>query len=184
MSAPTPASWTLRFAAPADWLSANKQHKRRPNEQIRAWREATAVHAAAQGIPRGLSRVSVFATLHFTDRRRRDAHNFMLSVKSCIDGLVDHGLIPDDNRRHLLWTAVSEGDPVPKRTFGPAGLIDLLIVAAPLGSDEIAAFSAPTSTESAESRQSVRGSGSDAPNGHRASQAPPSSTAYATTGGI
>lgn len=121
--------WTLRFGAPADWLSANVRYKRRPDEQIRAWRHATAVHAAAQGLPRGLARVSVFATLHFTDRRRRDAHNFMLSVKSCIDGLVDYGLMPDDRREHLLWTAVSEGAPVLKKAYGAPGEIELVIVA-------------------------------------------------------
>lgn len=124
--------WRLRFPAPADWLSANKRYKRRPDEQIRAWRQAAARHAAAQSLPRGLARVSVFATLHFTDRRRRDAHNFMLSVKSCIDGLVDYGLIPDDRREHLVWTAVSEGEPVAKPRYGPAGKIELLIVEMPL----------------------------------------------------
>jgi hypothetical protein len=124
----TAPTWVLRFPAPADWLSANKRYKRRPDEQVRAWRHATAVHAAAQHLPRGLPQVSIYATLHFTDRRRRDAHNFMLTVKSCIDGLVDYGLIADDRREHLLWTAVTEGDPVPKPRYGPPGEITLTIL--------------------------------------------------------
>lgn len=121
-------TWTLTFPAPAEWLSANKRYKRRPDAAIRAWRQATAVHAAAAGLPRGLDRVSVYATLHFTNALRRDAHNYMLNVKSCIDGLVDYGLIPDDRREHLLWTAITEGSKVAAKPFGPVGELELLIV--------------------------------------------------------
>ena len=124
-------TWTLRFTAPAEWLSANKRYKRRPDVAIRAWRQATTVHARAAKLPQGLSRVSVYATLHFTNRLRRDAHNYVLVVKSCIDGLVDYGLIGDDDRRHLLWTAVTEGEPVDKKVFGPDGEIELRIVEEP-----------------------------------------------------
>lgn len=144
MTAPT---WTLWFPAPADWLSANKRYKRRPDEQIRAWRHATAVHAAAQRLPRGLPQVSIYAALHFPDRRRRDAHNFMVTVKSCIDGLVDYGLIADDRREHLLWTAVTEGDPVSKLRYGPPGEITLTILQVTAqGSDGIGPLAPPGSS--------------------------------------
>ena len=121
-------TWTLTFPAPAEWLSANKRYKRRPDVAIRAWRQAAALHAHAAKLPRGVARVSVYATLHFTDSRRRDAHNYMLNVKSCIDGLVDYGLIPDDRREHLLWTAITEGPKVAKKPFGADGELELLIV--------------------------------------------------------
>jgi hypothetical protein len=124
----TAQEWLLRFPAPADWLSANKRYKRRPDKEIRAWREATALHATAAKLPRGLTRISVYATIHFTDNRRRDAHNYVLNVKSCIDGLVDYGLIPDDRREHLQWTAITEGDPIGRQPFGPVGEIELRIV--------------------------------------------------------
>jgi hypothetical protein len=127
----TEQEWLLRFPAPADWLSANKRYKRRPDKEIRAWREAAKLHAVAARLPRGLGCVSVYATLHFTDRLRRDAHNYMLNVKSCIDGLVDYGLIPDDRRSHLRWTAITEGDPVAKKPLGPVGEIELRIVEEP-----------------------------------------------------
>lgn len=121
-------TWTLQFPAPAEWLSANKRYKRRPDEAIRAWRQAAALHARAAGLPRGLPVVSVYATLHFTTNHRRDAHNYMSVVKCCIDGLVDYGLIPDDSKKHLRWTAITEGEVLTHRPFGPAGSIDLLIV--------------------------------------------------------
>lgn len=121
-------TWTIRFPAPAEWLSANKRYKRRPDVAIRTWRAATSMYAVQAKLPRGLARVSVYATLHFTNARRRDAHNYVLVVKSCIDGLVDYGLIDDDDRRHLLWTAITEGAPVDKRVFGADGEIELRIV--------------------------------------------------------
>ncbi|WP_157410858.1 hypothetical protein [Actinoplanes rectilineatus] len=121
----------LRFTAPAEWLSANKRYKRRPDVAIRAWRQAAALHARAAHLPRGLNRVSVYATIHFTDARRRDAHNYMAVVKCCIDGLVDYGLIPDDRREHLLWTAITEGDKVPAGPLKVGGEIELRIVVEP-----------------------------------------------------
>ncbi len=122
-------TWTLRFAAPAEWLSSNKRYKRRPDAAIRAWRQAAAVYAQQAKLPKGLGRVSVYATLHFTNRLRRDAHNYVLVIKSCVDGLVDYGLIGDDDRHHLLWTAVTEGDPVDKKVGW--GEIELRIVEEP-----------------------------------------------------
>jgi hypothetical protein len=121
-------TWTLRFPAPAEWLSANKRYKRRPDVAIRAWRQAAALHAQSLKLPRGLARVSVYATLHFTDNRRRDAHNYVGVIKAAIDGPVDYGLIPDDRREHLLWTAITEGDPVARRPLGPVGEIELRVV--------------------------------------------------------
>lgn len=131
MTAVIEQEWLLRFPAPADWLSSNKRYKRRPDDVIRAWRQAAALHAAAAKLPRGLARVSVYATIRFNDNRHRDAHNFMINVKSCIDGLVDYGLIPDDRREHLHWTAIAEGDPIGKKPFGPVGEIELRIVVEP-----------------------------------------------------
>lgn len=128
MTAVVDQEWLLSFPAPAEWLSANKRYKRRPDEAIRAWRQAAALHARSAKLPQGLARVSVYATLHFTDSRRRDAHNYVAVIKAAIDGLVDYGLIPDDRREHLLWTAITEGDPVPKRPLGPVGELELRIV--------------------------------------------------------
>jgi hypothetical protein len=127
----TQQEWRLRFVAPAEWLSANKRYKRRPDVAIRAWRQATAVHARAARLPLGLAQVSVYATLHFTNNLRRDAHNYMAVVKCCIDGLVDYGLIPDDRKEHLLWTAITEGEKVAAKVPGQVGEIELRIVAEP-----------------------------------------------------
>lgn len=131
MTVMTEQEYRLRFTAPAEWLSANKRYKRRPDVAIRAWRQAAALYAHSAKLPRGLRCVSVYATLHFTNNLRRDAHNYMTVVKCCIDGLVDYGLIPDDRREHLLWTAITEGDKVPAGPLKTLGEIELRIVVEP-----------------------------------------------------
>lgn len=121
-------TWTLTFVAPAAWLNANKRYKRRPTADIREWRNAAKQHAAAGKLPRGLGRVSIAAELRFpADGRHRDAHNYFATVKACVDGLVDHGLIPDDRREHLADTSITEGEALPKRQFQPPGEITLTI---------------------------------------------------------
>jgi crossover junction endodeoxyribonuclease RusA len=42
-------------------------------------------------------------TLHYRprDRRRRDRHNLWPTVKALVDGLVDAGIVPDDDAEHL-----------------------------------------------------------------------------------
>lgn len=42
-------------------------------------------------------------TIHYPDRRRRDAHNLMPTVKAAVDGIVDTGRwIPDDSNKWLI----------------------------------------------------------------------------------
>lgn len=50
-------------------------------------------------------------TIHWPDHRRRDAHNYYPTVKALIDGLVDGGLLPDDNDRHLIGPDLRVGNP-------------------------------------------------------------------------
>lgn len=42
-------------------------------------------------------------TLHYQprDHRRRDRHNLWPTVKALVDGLVDAGLVPDDDTDHV-----------------------------------------------------------------------------------
>lgn len=42
-------------------------------------------------------------TLHYrpSTKRRRDAHNLYPLVKALVDGLVDAGIVPDDNTEHV-----------------------------------------------------------------------------------
>jgi crossover junction endodeoxyribonuclease RusA len=44
--------------------------------------------------------------LHYVprDARRRDRDNLVATLKPCMDGLVDAGVIPDDTPEYLTWT--------------------------------------------------------------------------------
>lgn len=40
--------------------------------------------------------------IEWPDNRRRDAHNWMPTIKHLIDGCVDAGILPDDSDKHLI----------------------------------------------------------------------------------
>ena len=44
--------------------------------------------------------------LHYAPRdgRRRDADNLVATLKPCLDGLVDAGVIKDDTPEHVTWS--------------------------------------------------------------------------------
>lgn len=54
----------------------------------------------AKGIPR-LQRVKIRAIYKAPDNRRRDVSNLFPSVKAAVDGLVDAGVLQDDNDRYV-----------------------------------------------------------------------------------
>jgi len=64
----------------------------------KTWRELAEAH----GIP-ALDRIVITATpLHADRRSPQDACACAPATKAAIDGLVDAGVIPDDNGKHLL----------------------------------------------------------------------------------
>lgn len=101
----------LEFPAPADWLNANQRARHRwQTKERRLWRDAAYTWAHAQKLPKNLAKVHITATLSFTDRRRRDVGNYSPTLKAVVDGLVDYGLIPDDNDKHLIGPDLRLGD--------------------------------------------------------------------------
>jgi crossover junction endodeoxyribonuclease RusA len=104
--------YTVTLPAGMTLLNANDRSHWRVRARIaKALREAAAYSARAAKIP-PLERVRIEAVLHPHDKRRRDPHNWYPSYKPCIDGLVDAGVIPDDDDKHLLSVEVVLGDPV------------------------------------------------------------------------
>lgn len=74
----------------------------------RQWRESAHWCAKAAGLPRGLDRVHIVVTVHpAKGGRLRDVGN--VSVKAVIDGIVDYGLIPDDDDAHLVGPDLRRG---------------------------------------------------------------------------
>ena len=93
---------SITFETPAKPWSTNQERRMHPMERhkrVTAWKDATRDaweeahgHRAVDGF------VVVHIVIPFTQRRRRDPHNYCGTVlKACIDGLVQAGLVPDDN---------------------------------------------------------------------------------------
>lgn len=95
-------AWSAEFTMYAsDALNENHRHhwasvaaRRR---ELRRW----AAHlAAATRAPR-LGRARVTATVRLSSHGRRDPLNWAPTVKPLLDGLVDAGVLPDDDAAHL-----------------------------------------------------------------------------------
>jgi hypothetical protein len=68
-----------------------------------------AAMEAAFGVPE-LQRAHITAVLHPHDRRRRDPANWYPSVKAAVDGIVDAGVLDDDDHIHVLGPDMRLGD--------------------------------------------------------------------------
>lgn len=63
----------------------------------RHWEAVTIKEVKAQGLQAVSGPVVVTYQFHFTDRRRRDPDGYAYSAKAIQDGLVQAGILPDDN---------------------------------------------------------------------------------------
>lgn len=82
-------------------LTANQRlHWARKAVLTKRCRETACWLAKSKKLP-GAQRLTV--TLHYRpkERRRRDAHNLYPTVKALVDGLVDAGVVPDDDTTHV-----------------------------------------------------------------------------------
>ena len=65
-----------------------------------------------------LERARLVVEIAFPDRRRRDLHNYMATVKPIVDGLVDAGVLPDDDAEHLLGPDLRRAPAVSEKNLG------------------------------------------------------------------
>lgn len=92
-------------------LTSNQRlHRGERARRTRAlrWRATLAYRAA--GKPR-LEVAHCVARLTYRDRRRRDDHNIMPTLKACVDGVVAAGLLPDDDTTHLTGPDLRVAEP-------------------------------------------------------------------------
>lgn len=121
-------TWTLQIPAPADWLSSNGRTVARALAAvIKAWRDAARLYAIQAKLPKGLERVHVTARCHFTMTRKRDAGNRYPTAKAAVDGLVDYGLVVDDNDDFVLGPDMRRGHNVDRKAYPGGGLLVLTI---------------------------------------------------------
>lgn len=105
-------AYEVRLPAGLPLLSANgREHWRRKASVTADLRQAglVAVRAstslrAALSAARGpvMERAHVLAVLHPADRRRRDPANIYPTVKAVLDGIVDAGVLADDDSTRVV----------------------------------------------------------------------------------
>lgn len=107
-------SLTLTIPAPCQFINLNQRMHYHPKAELtRKWRHAAHAAAHDAGLPTGLEKVHIVAHIHKTTNRDYDAHNLMPTLKACVDGLVDYGLIIDDTNRHVIGPDVRHGTKQP-----------------------------------------------------------------------
>lgn len=113
----------LEFLAPAKLISSNQRlHHYLRNSLTQTWRQAAFVYARHAKL-RPLQRAHIVIHVGFPDGRKRDINNYQLTGKAIIDGLVDYGLLPDDNDAHLVGPDMR---PAPKvSTLVPTIRVDI-----------------------------------------------------------
>lgn len=105
-------------------LTSNQRvHWRERARKTRYLRGVAEDMARARRVP-GARRVHVAAEVAWPNRRRRDVHNLMPTLKALVDGLVDAGVIPDDSDAHLVGPDCR----VRSRLSMPRGLLAVPVV--------------------------------------------------------
>lgn len=73
--------------------------------------------------PMTFSRVKITCIFRAPDNRRRDTANLYPSFKSALDGIVDAGVLHDDNDKYVTSLTLMRGENLPKQKYGQLILI-------------------------------------------------------------
>ena len=101
---------TLTIPAPGPWVSTNGQRHKHPHAQAKAvapWRRLVAL--LARDLPPVVGPVAITATVHKSRNGRWDIDGIAPTVKACIDGLRDSGVLADDDDRHVVALTLRVG---------------------------------------------------------------------------
>jgi crossover junction endodeoxyribonuclease RusA len=107
-----PGTWYVNVPVKASLLLNSNQrlHWAQRARLTAHWRELAAALARQAKVP-ALARAHVLAAYLPPDRRRRDPANLYPTVKALVDGLVDAGVLPDDDATHLDGPDMRLGEP-------------------------------------------------------------------------
>ncbi|OPC79959.1 hypothetical protein B4N89_02455 [Embleya scabrispora] len=81
--------------------SNERPHPRVRALRTKALREAAREMAMLADLPH-LNRAHIYCHLRATNRARRDPGNWYPSAKACVDGLVDAGVLDDDDHTRVI----------------------------------------------------------------------------------
>lgn len=103
-------AYDLTFPAGMDWINANDRlHWAQKAKRTRYWRDKAAWIAKRAGMPH-MERAHVTVTIHKTTNRRFDPANLAPTAKAIVDGLVDAGVLDDDDRTRLVGPDMRAGE--------------------------------------------------------------------------
>lgn len=109
-------SLTITIPAPCEWITANLRLNRYEKaRRTKLWREATAAHA--RGLPPIDFPVRIVAHVIKPRGGRWDPLNWADTAKAATDGLVDSGLLEDDDHTRVT------GPDMRWHEKGPAALV-------------------------------------------------------------
>ena len=74
--------------------------------EVKKYRLSALKAIEQQGVS-GWQKAELHASFYYKTKRRRDSLNSMGMLKGAIDGVIDAGLLPDDDSEHLIPLAPS-----------------------------------------------------------------------------
>ncbi|ANZ17475.1 hypothetical protein O1L44_16385 [Streptomyces noursei] len=106
-------TYTVELPAGMELLNSNRrEHHYRRARIVKALRAAAKEAAADLPALDDLGPVRIIAVVHPRDRRRRDPANWYPSVKAAVDGLVDAGVLKDDDHTRVIGPDMRLGEVV------------------------------------------------------------------------
>lgn len=110
VAGPDARTWTV-VLPPLELLNANHRlHRMQAAKLTSDIREAAGWCTRAAKVPH-LKRARIVAEVRFWDARKRDPANWAPSAKAGVDGVVDAGVLDDDDDRHLDGPDMRLGEP-------------------------------------------------------------------------
>lgn len=102
---------------PRSWfLSANQRLHWHTRQMKTGWLRTSTRHAAGNE-PTFQTKVHCTVLVSWPDRRRRDVHNIMPTIKACIDGLVDACVLIDDSDKYLVGPDLRVSDALCEKRY-------------------------------------------------------------------
>lgn len=104
------SEWTITIQSELPMLNLNQRYHWAKKAQLtKHWRRIAMLNAMLADLPKDLQNVHITAHVIKSTSRQYDVHNLMPTLKACVDGLVDYGLIPDDTNKHLTGPDLRQG---------------------------------------------------------------------------
>lgn len=103
-------SWQIELPTGLTLMTSNERlHHLKRSDRTRALRNAARIATQVARVP-SLERAHITCYLRAKDRRRRDPGNWYPSAKAVVDGIVDAGVLSDDDATRVIGPDMRLGD--------------------------------------------------------------------------